>query len=605
MYDIFQDMKIRTTWDLSSLGSKINDPAFLKERAQTEKASRAFEKKWKGNKKYLTNIKVLREALDDYEKLMADEGKEDRYLWLRSCLETQNMEIQAAMTLLQDFNNKISDYIRFFGLSLGTISPSNQKKFLKAKELEPYRNYLKGIFDSAKYFLSEKEEKILSMKSSVSSGNWVMMIEEFLSSEEREVVVKNDNGKYEKRKLSLDEIFKNTRINDPKILNSSIPALNDILKSNEKVAEKEINSFLENKKIDDELRGFKRPDSSRHNAEDIDTKAVDTLVEVVEKNFKVSRDFYTLKTQLLKRKKLSYAERSVQYGTVTQRFDYKNAVKIVDNGLAQISPEFSEIFRSFSENGQIDAFPRVGKIGSAFCVQGYKQNVMILLNHTDTFRDVATLAHEMGHGVHAVKARGENALNYNVPMCTAEVASTFCEDFIVDELQKNVVSDEDVLTLLVSRLENKITTIFRQIAAYRFEQELHAEFRKKGYLTKKEIGALFNKHMKAYMGSSVTFDDDSGRGWIYWSHFRSSFYVFAYSMALLVAQFARKKFLEDPTYLEKINEFYSTGSSLSPAEIFKNLGLDVNNPDSWQEGIDEIKDLLKEAKKLAKKLGKI
>lgn len=598
-------MKITTKWDLSDLGSKINDPAFEKERKKIEKTYKAFEKKWKGTTKYLSNPKVLREALDDFENLSQVGGKEDRYLWLRSCLETQNMEIQAAMTLYQDFGNKMSDHVRFFGLSLGTIPKEKHTKFLNSKELAAYRNYLKGIFDSAKYFLSEKEERVLSMKSSVSSGNWVTMLDEFLSGESREVVVKTKKGRYKKERQSLAEISRNLRSNDKKVLESSIIAHNDILKTHERVAEKEINSFLENKKINDELRGYERPDSSRHSAEDIDTKAVDTLVDTVADNFKISRDFYKLKAQLLKRKNLSYAERSIQYGSINQSFSYKQSVILVRKALERISDEFSNLFVSFVENGQIDVYPKIGKTGGAFCLPGYNEEVNIMLNHTETFRDVSTLAHEMGHGIHSVMSRKENALNYDHPMCTAEVASTFCEDFVLDELKKDFETDENRLVLLMAQLEDKMTTIFRQVAAYRFEQELHSEFRKKGYLTQKEIGKFFNKHMKDYLGSTVTFDENSARGWIYWSHFRTPFYVFAYAMALLVSQFARKKFLENPEYIEKINEFYSTGSSLPPAEIYKKLGLNVNDSTSWQEGIDEVKELLKETKKLAKKLGKI
>ena len=189
-------------------------------------------------------------------------------------------------------------------------------------------------------------------------------------------------------------------------------------------------------------------------------------------------------------------------------------------------------------------------------------------------------------------------------MCTAEVASTFCEDFVIDELLTDA-DDEMKLVMMINQLEDKVATIFRQIAAYNFEKELHEEFRKKGYLPGKEIGELFNKHMKSYMGDAVSFDEDSGRGWIYWSHFRSSFYVFAYAMALLVSQYAKKQLTNDPSYLMKINEFYETGSSKSPDMIFKSLGIQVNNDKQWMEGINQVRELLKQTTKLAKKLGKI
>lgn len=596
-------MKRTITWDLSKLGSGLNDPEFIKERKRMKKKFTSFEKKWKGKKTLLTSPKVLKQALDEYEKIGAMESREDRYLFLASCLDTQNPDILAAGTRYRDFAQAMSDHLRFFELDLAKISTEKQKSFLKSPQLKEYHQFLKDIFESAPYVLSEKEERILSMKSSVSSGNWVGMLDEFLSGETRKVWVE-EGTKLVKREQTFTEILGLLKSKKKRVTNTAITALNDIFTKHEKVAEKEMNSFLENKKINDELRGFERPDSARHLAEGIDTKAVDALIETVRENFKVSQDFYRFKAKLFKKKSFHYWERLSEYGTIDMNFSYPQSVQLVERALRRIGGEFADTFTSFTTNGQIDVFPKKGKTGGAFCLPGYTTDVNLMLNHTGSFRDVTTIAHEMGHGIHSVKSRVENRLNYSHPMCTAEVASTFCEDFVIDELRETL-GEEAELTLLVSQVEDKVNTIFRQVAGYTFERELHDTFRERGYLTTKEIGEMFNKHMKSYMGTTVTFDEDSGRGWIYWSHFRNPFYVFAYSMALLVAQFARKKFNEDKNYLEKINQFYSTGSSIPPAEIFANLGLDVHDAKYWQEGIDEVKTLLKEAKKLAKNLKKV
>ena len=535
-------MKLTTTWDLSKLGKNVNDPAFIKGRKKTERAYKAFAKKWKANRKFTITPSILREALDEYEKLVQIGGKESRYLFLAGALDTQDPKIQAASTLYRDFGNKISNYIRFFELKIGKIPQDKQARFLDSVKLKPYRNYLKGIFDSARYFLSEKEEKILSMKGAVSSGNWVAMLDEFLSSETRKVLVQNSKTKkLVTKEQNFSELMNLVRDKNKKVSKTAIAAVKDILNKHSRVAEKEINSFLENKKINDELRGFERPDSARHNAEDIDTKAVDTLVKTVTENFKVSRDYYTFKAKLFKKKNFSYWERIVEYGSIGTRYPYNKAVTLVEKALRRISDEFADMFMSFATNGQIDVYPKKGKTSGAFCMPGYTQDVNLMLNHNESLRNVATLAHEMGHGIQEMKARTENALNYGHPMCTAEVSSTFCEDFVIDELfdQSN---DKERLVIMVGQLEDKIATIFRQVAAYNFETELHKEFREKGYLTEKQIGEMFNKHMKSYMGNAVTFDKDSGRGWIYWGHFRSPFYVYSYSMALLVAQSARKRF---------------------------------------------------------------
>lgn len=598
-------MKITTSWDLSALGSSIKDPIFKKERKETEKAVLSFEKKWRTKTSYLKNPKDLREALDDYAKLTLIGEKEPRYLSLRAALETDNTEINAAMTLYRNYANQIMDHIRFFDLSLTKIPEATQKKLLASPLLKNYHNYLDGIFKSARYTLSEAEEKILSMKSSVSSGNWVDMLDEFISAETRAVYTRDEKTqKVIKKELSFSEILSNLKDQHTKISESAQNAVEDILRTHAKVAEKEINSFLENKSINDQLRGYERPDSSRHINEGIDTKAVDTLVETVTNNFKVSQDFYAFKAKLVGKKSFTYWNRNVEYGSLSKSYSYEQGVELVSKALSHISDEFVNIFHGYVQNGQIDVYPKKGKTGGAFSSSSYHLPGVVMLNHTGGFREITTLAHEMGHAIHGVKARGENPLNYDHPMCTAEVASTFCEDFVIDELQMNA-NESEQLALMVGQLDDKVGTIFRQIAAYNFEKELHETFRVKGYLPNKEIGKMFNKHMKSYLGPSVDLDENSGNGWVYWGHFRSPFYVYSYSMALLVAQFARRHFKQDSAYIEKINEFYSTGSSITPAQIFTNLGLDVNDQNRWQEGIDEVKDLLARTKKLAKKLGKI
>lgn len=601
-------MKLITQWDLSALGKSINDPTFTKERAVMEKTYQSFGKKWKKDQSYLTNEQSLKKALDQYNNLQKLGMKEALYLFMSLQLDASNIKLQAASKKFDEFYNKLSDHIRFFHLSLGAIDKKYQKDFLKSDELKEYRAFLQNIFIRSEYLLSEREEKILNLKSGVASGNWEAMLTQFLSEEEQEILVeKTINGKKKlvKEKVGLEQIITENASRDKKVRDEANKVLNDILKSYELLAEKEFNSILENKKIDDELRGFKRQDSSRHINESIDTDVVDTLREVVTKNFKLAHDFYRFKTQLIGQKKFRYNERNLQYGKISREYSYPEAVAITQKAFSRIDTSFVDIFNSFVEGGFVDVEPRKGKRGGAFCIsEGVENPVYIMLNFTKKARDISTLAHEAGHGFHAVFSKVENELNYHVPMCTAEVASTFCEDFVFDELLETA-TDEERLVMMTEKLGDKMQTIFRQIAAYNFEFEVHTEFRKKGYLSKEDIGTLFNKHMKSYLGPSFEFDDHSQAGWVYWHHFRSPFYVYSYAMGLLAAQAMQAEFKKDPKFIKSIKEFYSTGSSLAPVDIFKKMGMDIRKPEFWQTGINEIKDLLKETKKLAKKLEKI
>lgn len=601
-------MKLPTQWDLSALGKSINDPAFLKERAEMEKAYKSFARKWKKDEGFLADEKKLTKALDQYNNLQRFGMKESLYLFMSLQLDASNISLQAASKKFDDFYHKIADNIRFFPLALGNIDAKNQKKFLISKTLKEYSAFLESIFKSAKHRLSEKEEKIMALKSGVASYNWAAMLSQFLSEEEREIFVEKTAAQKKKivtEKVGLEQIITATASSSKKIRVKAANTLTSILKSYEPVAEKEFNSILENKKIDDELRGYERPDSARHVNESVDTKVVDTLREVVSQNFKVAQDFYKLKSQLLNQEKFQYSERNLRYGNINKEYSYTEAVEITQKAFGRIDASFLEIFNSFVEQSCIDVEPKKGKRGGAFCIShGLENPVFIMLNFTKNARDISTLAHEAGHGIHAVMSKKENELNYHVPMCTAEVASTFCEDFVFEELLERSTTEERLIMML-EKLGDKVQTIFRQIAAYNFELEVHEEFRKQGYLSKEEIGKIFNKHMKSYLGPSFEFDDNSRLGWVYWSHFRSPFYVYSYAMGLLAAQAMQVEFRDNPEFIKSIKEFYSTGSSLTPVDIFKKMGMDITKPEFWQTGIDEIKDLLKETKKLAKELGKI
>ena len=598
-------MKLQTQWDLSKLGSGINDNEFKIERELMEKKYKSFARKWKKDKTFLVDEKSLKKALDQYEKISQLGNKEQVFIFLSMQTNAGDPELQSAYKKMTYFINDMIDEIRFFILDLGKIEIKNQKKFLESEMLGDYKNFLKNIFNKSKYHLSNKEERILSLKSGVSNSNWSEMIDEFLAQSQREILVPQEKGSPKKQLVGLETIITYTGHINKKVRKVADAAFTSILSEFEPVAEKEFNSLLEDKKINDELRGYSRPDSSRHINEDIETEAVDILREVVADNFKVSRAFFKLKSQLLKQEKFKYSERNLEYGKISKKYSYNESVDLVTQAFNNIHSKFTEIFTEFTFEGNIDVEPKKGKRGGAFCMSyGVADPVYIMLNHTDSVRDIATIAHEMGHAIHAVLGKKENQLNYDTPMCTAEAASTFCEDFVFQELLHNV-NDEQKLALMMKQLQDKVNTVFRQIAAYNFELEIHNEFRKQGFLPKQVIGNLFNKHMKSYLGSSFELDNDSSLGWVYWSHFRSPFYVYSYAMGLLCAQSMQAKFTKNPEFISEIMEFYTTRTSLSPKEIYEKMGMDITDPHFWQSGIDEINDLLKETKKLAKKLGKI
>ncbi len=597
--------KMKTVWDLTPLFQSDADPKIEEEKREVEEASYKFINKWKDRNDYLTNAPVLREALDEYEEWNRKYGVYGNigyYFGLRQSLEEDNPTLKAKSQKIDDFGNRISNEIQFFYLRLGKIPEETQKKFLAARELLPYRHYLERLFVTAKYRLTEPEEKILTLKAGPAYGNWVQMVSSFLAKEEGEVL--GEDGK--KKKESFAKIQSLYRSQNRRVRDRAVEVFNEILKKHADVAEAEVNAVVNDHKVNDELRGLSRPDLGRHLGDDIDSEVVDAMVEAVSRNNGVSADFYRLKAELFGVSKLRYHDRVVPYGKIDKKkYSYDEAYELVGSVFGELDGEFREIFERLNTNGQVDVFPNKGKRGGAFCAKDLlTAPTYVLLNHTDKLADVTTIAHEFGHAINNELMRAkQNALNFDSPLSTAEVASTFMEDFVFERLAREA-DDETRLSLLMMKLDDDVATIFRQVACYRFEQELHKEIREKGYLSKDEIGKLFQKHMATYMGEFVEQSEGSENWWVYWSHIRNFFYVYSYASGLLISKSLQGLVREDRKAISKVKEFLSAGTSDSPKKIFLNLGINITEPKFWEKGILETRELLKEAQELARKLRK-
>lgn len=595
----------QTTWNLSPLFSSDDDPAIEKQRVLVKKANQKFVSKWKNRDDYLSNKKVLKEALDDYESLLhhyGTDGDEGYYFGLRTMQDQIDQKLKAKFAKVLDISTKHHNELQFFELRLAKIDKKKQKEFLEDAALQPYKHFLEKIFKQAEYLLSEAEEKILNLKEDPAQMKWEQMVSGFISKEEREVLVTEKK----KEKLTFDAILSLTSNKNKAVRDEAGKAVNDILAKHVDVAEAEINAILANKKIDDGLRNFSRPDAERHLADDIESEVVDALLAAVSKRYNVAQRFYQLKAKLLGVKKLAYHERNVDYAMPDKKYTFQQSSELVYHVFNNLDPEFGHIFKNFLENGQIDVYPQKGKRGGACCIHwSLTQPTYLLLNHSDQLRDVETLAHELGHGINnELMRKKQNAVNFGTPLATAEVASTFMEDFVLQEIYKT--ADETTkFGLMLSKLNSDVATVFRQTACYQFEQELHNTFREKGYLSHKEIGEIFQKNMRAYMGPSVEQSPGSENWWIYWSHIRMFFYVYSYVSGLLISKSMQNSVKHDPTFVAKVKDFLSAGLSASPKTIFADLGINIADPAFWTQGIDEIESLLDETEKLAKKLHKV
>lgn len=588
----------QTTWNLKPLFKSDTDPEIPTWRKIVTDQTTRFVKKWSNNTKYLTDSQTLRLALDDYNTWLEKYGHNDRevsYFHLRESQNETDPKIKAKFGQAIAFAQDIANQMLFFTLSLSKIPTKQQQIFLKDPLLKPYHHLLSSLFTEGKYTLTEPEEKILNLKSQTSNSNWQRMTSSMLANET--VTTLSAEGK--KIQANLSQLMQ--LVNHPKqqVRDTAAHQINLLMAKYADVAENELNSLLQDHQTNDRLRGFTRPDQSRLLGDDVSDKTIDAMLQAVSANNKLAHTYYQLKSKLLGKHKLAYHERNVDLGNVKTTYSYTDSYKLIFDTFHSLDPEFSLITESFIKEGRVDVYPENGKSGGAFCTHNGKTiPVYILLNHTNTLHDVMTFAHELGHGInHTLINRTQPAVYCSSSLATAEVASTFMEDFVLATIARSAPQKEQ-LALRMMKLNDDISTIFRQVACYRFEQELHQQFRNLGYLDKKTIGQIFQKHMSAYMGKYVEQSAGCEYWWVYWSHIRNYFYVYSYASGLLISKALQRRVRENPNFITAVKDFLATGTSQSPEATFKRLGIDITNPKFWEEGIAEIAEELKHVQKL-------
>ena len=594
-----------TKWNLKLLYKNDTDPRIGADLQRAKEETQKFIAKWKNSNTYLKDPVTLFEALQEYETWFENfglNGNVGYYFSLKAQLDKLDHKLKATLSKLDDESTKLANELEFFMHNIAKIPAAEQSKFLNEPKLSKYRHFLARVFEDAKYLLSEAEEKVLNIVETTSSANWVDMVSTFISKEKVKITDKDG----EKQSITFEELMALLASQSKIERDNAAKAINKILAKHSDAAEAEINSILTYKKNTDDLRRAPRPDTFRHLSDDIDSETVDTLLAAVSKRYYISHEFYKLKAALLGVEKLAYHERNIEYGKVSKEYSYETAYELVHETFKKLDPEFASILDDYNNNGQIDVFPNKGKSGGAFCASvGIKPPVYVLLNHTNKLHDVLTLAHEMGHAINdeLIKKR-QSSLNAGTPLSTAEVASTFMEDFVLSELEDT--KDEELkLSLMMMKLNDDVSSIFRQVACYRFEQELHATFRQKMHLSKEEIGELFKKHMASYMGPHVALSKGCENWWIYWGHIRSYFYVYSYASGLLISKSLQNSVKANGAFIRNIKEFLAAGSSKSPKEVFLDLGINISNADFWNKGLDEVEELLNKTKTLALKLKKV
>jgi oligoendopeptidase F len=321
-----------------------------------------------------------------------------------------------------------------------------------------------------------------------------------------------------------------------------------------------------------------------------------------ERHYPLVQRYYRLKGKLLGLDKLYDYDRYAPLSGDLPKCDWPTARSIVQESYDAFSPDAGKIVREFFEKSWIDAELRQGKRGGAFSASAVPSaHPYILMSFTERIRDVMTLAHELGHGVHQYLSRGQGYLQCDTPLTTAEMASVFGEMLTFRRLQERYPEPKQRLAMLCSKIEDAFATVFRQVVLTRFEQSLHDARQKEGELSADAIAALWMRANQAMFGDVLTFTDGYASWWSYIGHFiRSPFYCYAYAFGeLLVLALFQKYKLDGKTFVPKYLELLASGGSDAPHVLLSKLGVDVNDPGFWELGLNLLGDMVSEAERLA------
>lgn len=588
-------------WDLGDLYQDETDPKIDADLDNLDSQASLFQSKYEGRllQGGVSSSELL-EALKSYESMTRLAARIGSFASLLYSTNTTDPGRGALLQKVRERSSRISTKMLFFGLELGKVPQEVFSDYLEASELAPFHHYLKNQRESAKHHLSQAEETVLEETANSRGRAFRRLSTEVISRMKFRLEI---DGQI--KEMSQSELLAYNYHPKRELREKASLSLAETLKENAPTLTFIMNTLLAEKEVMDRLRGFATPESSRHLDNELPDEAVNTMVDVVVKNFPIVAEYYKLKAKLLGLENLKHYDRYAPLKKSEETIAYEKACEIVLEAYKAFSPKLHELALPFFEQDWIDVPVADGKRGGAFCAGvSPDHHPYILLNYTNKPRDVMTLAHELGHGVHDRLASKQHALDYHPVLPLAETASTFGEMLTFEKLYSQLDNDEERLALMCEKLEDTFATVFRQISMYRFERAMHKARREEGELTTERYNEMWQECMGEMFGDALELEEPHAWTWLYIPHIvQTPFYVYAYAFGelLVLALYARYK-SEGEAFIERYLELLSAGGSRAPQAILGDLGIDITEASFWQGGCDLIASNLAKAQALAEKL---
>jgi oligoendopeptidase F len=575
-------------WDLADLYPGRDSPALAADLAAAADAATAFAGRYQGRLEALDGA-ALGAAIADYERQQERLGRILSYAELVHAGNVTDPAIGQFFQTMQEKVNVIATDLLFFALELNRLSDESLEKKLKAPALAHYAPWLRDLRAFRPHQLSDEVEKLLHEKSVAGRAAWTRLFDETIASLRFPV-----DGK----QLTCNEVLNLLTDRDGALRRKAAKSLAATMHDNLRGFALITNTLAKDKEIEDKWRVFARPVSSRNLANRVEDDVVDALVAAVKSAYPdLSHRYYRIKAGWFGQDRLDYWDRNAPLPRDDDRtIPWSEAQSTVLAAYGEFSPALAELGRRFFDHRWIDAPPRPGKAPGAFAhptVPG--AHPYLLLNYHGKTRDVMTLAHELGHGVHQLLAAPQGQLMSDTPLTLAETASVFGEMLTFQALLRREKDAKRRRLLLAGKVEDMLNTVVRQVAMHEFERQLH-DRRRTAELTAVEIGEIWLATQRESLGPALRFDDDYTVFWTYIPHFiHTPFYVYAYAFGdCLVNSLYAVYQGASAGFAERYFAMLKAGGTLRHRELLAPFGLDAADPTFWARGLGVIRGFIDE-----------
>jgi oligoendopeptidase F len=599
--DLLEDPDlIATAWDLGDLVDGAGESGVDRLLDDAARRADAFAERYAGRVQEFSSDE-LRAAMEELTDIEDVGGRAASYAHLSFAEDTADPVRGALLQRVQERLTALQTRLLFFELEWAAIDDARAEELLAGDGLDFCRHHLRAQRRYRPHLLSEPEEKVMAEKNLTGRTAWSRLFEQQQAAIPVRLPDAAEPVKLEIALARLQDADRDRR-------REAAAAVTEGLARDLPTRAYVFNTLLADKMVDDRLRRYPHWLASRNLANEASDESVQALVDAVRNRYELPRRWYRLKARLLGIDRLADYDRMAAVSADDVDVAWAEARELVLDCYTGFSADLGRLVRRFFDERWIDAPVRPGKRGGAFCSYTVPSiHPYVLLNYTARRRDVLTLAHELGHGVHAALAAPQGVLHQSTPLTLAETASVFGEAIVFGRLLERAATPDSRLSLLAESLDGAVATIFRQTAMNRFEDAVHTARRSEGELSVERFNELWEETQREMLGDAVEITPGYRTWWSYVPHFISTpGYVYAYAYGQLLAMSVYRRYQEEgdgfvPSYLEML----ATGGSRPPEEVAAIAGLDLQDPGFWEAGLDLVAEQVDAAEGAAREAGRL